>query len=123
MTATLTRTFSLLMSTTHHALYASITSITIHPVAPTLTKRLPAHKLTPQTGSAHATLVGYYLTGAGRDAITPHIPAGANTEDVTLEARQLSKRGGGLTCTLRDGMAYVIGRGWRYGSGTLEVFE
>ncbi|GMK59738.1 hypothetical protein CspeluHIS016_0803440 [Cutaneotrichosporon spelunceum] len=72
----------------------------------------------PVTGSAWAILTGFYLAGSGRDSA-----AALLTGDVgaaTIDAHQLSSRGGALTCTMRRGRAYITGRGWRTAHGTLE---
>jgi hypothetical protein len=68
-------------------------------------------------------LTGFYLNGGGAASVQEIIPQGANVLDVTLEARQLSPRGGGMSCQLRDGRAWLVGQAWRVGCGELEVFE
>lgn len=78
------------------------------------------NKAHAQTGSAWAILTGYYLGGAGRDSATALLPEGTDVSKATLDAHQLSARGGALTCTLRDGRAYIVGRGWRTANGYLE---
>ncbi|BEJ12356.1 hypothetical protein CspHIS471_0208160 [Cutaneotrichosporon sp. HIS471] len=71
----------------------------------------------PVTGAAHAALTAYYLgDGSGKPSIKA-VKEGA-TE---LDARQLSKRGGGMTCELVDGRAQLTGLGWRTAKGELEV--
>ncbi|BEJ10582.1 hypothetical protein CspHIS471_0100040 [Cutaneotrichosporon sp. HIS471] len=74
----------------------------------------------PVTGSAWAILTGFYLGGFGRDSVAALLPPGTDVAKATIDAHQLSARGGALTCTLRDGRAYITGRGWRTAHGTLE---
>ncbi len=60
----------------------------------------------PVTGSAHCTLVPYWADRLGR---------------AQLAARQLSPRGGELTCELRGDRVGVAGRAVEYLSGTIDV--
>lgn len=60
----------------------------------------------PVTGSAHCTLTPYWAQRLGRD---------------TLRARQVSARGGDLTCTLRGDRVELAGRAVRYLEGTIEI--
>ncbi|TXT10564.1 hypothetical protein VHUM_02069 [Vanrija humicola] len=76
----------------------------------------------PVTGSAWATLTGYYLTGLGREDAQRAV-GDRRLEDVPIDAHQLSKRGGGMTCRLVDGRAHLVGRGWRTHRGELEVLS
>ncbi|CAK9781930.1 Diaminopimelate epimerase-like protein [Cutaneotrichosporon oleaginosum] len=68
----------------------------------------------PVTGSAHATLAEYYLLGHGRGFLN-----GADPKSVTLDARQVSKRGGGLKVSLEDGRVKVVGKTWIWGEGEM----
>ncbi|GMK55140.1 hypothetical protein CspeluHIS016_0201960 [Cutaneotrichosporon spelunceum] len=71
----------------------------------------------PVTGAAHAALTQFYLgNGEGRASVQA-VKEGA-TE---LDARQLSKRGGAMTCELVDGRAQLTGLGWLTAKGELEV--
>ena len=58
------------------------------------------------TGSAHAQIVPYWAQRLGRN---------------TLEARQLSKRGGGLTCTLRGDRVTLSAPARLYMSGEIDI--
>ena len=71
-----------------------------------------------QTGSAWAVLTGYYLQpdGMGHE----FVKRAGGDENSVLDARQLSERGGALTSHLENGRAKLVGRGWRWGSGTLD---
>lgn len=72
-----------------------------------------------QTGSAWATMAGYYLSGPGTASVTEtcgRMPA-------VMDAQQLSARGGSMSVRLVDGRAMLVGRGWRTAFGTLESFE
>ena len=60
----------------------------------------------PVTGSAHCTLVPYWAARLGRHR---------------LVARQVSRRGGELTCELRGSRVGVAGRAVEYLSGTIDV--
>lgn len=60
----------------------------------------------PATGSAHTTLVPYWYKKSGK------------TEFV---ARQISPRGGDLTCLLNGERTFISGRAVTYLSGTIEV--
>jgi PhzF family phenazine biosynthesis protein len=60
----------------------------------------------PVTGSSHCTLTPYWAERLGK------------TE---LEARQLSRRGGALRCTLRDDRVSIAGRVALYLQGQIEV--
>ncbi len=73
-----------------------------------------------QTGSAWAVLTGFYLGGLGADSAAALLSPGTDVTKATVDAHQLSARGGALTCTLREGRAYITGRGWRTAYGTLE---
>jgi predicted PhzF superfamily epimerase YddE/YHI9 len=72
----------------------------------------PSLNLTPQTGSAHAVLTEYYFKGPGRARIG---------DATTLDAYQVSARGGHLTCEIVDGKAKIVGRAWLTASGVLEL--
>jgi len=61
----------------------------------------------PVTGSSHCTLVPYWAARLGK------------TE---LEARQISPRGGALTCTLRGERVGIAGRAVLYLEGQIEVY-
>ncbi len=60
----------------------------------------------PVTGSAHCTLTPYWAARLGK---------------TKLEARQLSKRGGALTCTLKGDRVSLAGRAVLYLEGTITV--
>ncbi|MEX2650756.1 MAG: PhzF family phenazine biosynthesis protein [Alphaproteobacteria bacterium] len=60
----------------------------------------------PVTGSAHCTLTPYWAKRLGK---------------TTLEARQVSARGGRLTCTLKGDRVAIAGRAITYMTGTIEV--
>ncbi len=60
----------------------------------------------PVTGSAHCTLVPYWAKRLGK---------------VALEARQLSRRGGALQCTLNGDRVSIAGRAVVYLEGQIEV--
>jgi len=60
----------------------------------------------PVTGSAHCTLTPYWAARLGK---------------TRLEARQLSKRGGALTCTLAGDRVILAGRAVLYLEGTITV--
>lgn len=68
-------------------------------------------------------LTGYYLSGVGAGSVEALVPEGTDVTKIELDAHQFSPRGGALTCSLRDGRAYIVGRGWRTGWGQLESFE
>ncbi|KAL1406199.1 hypothetical protein Q8F55_007888 [Vanrija albida] len=77
----------------------------------------------PVTGSAHTALLHYYLrTGAAaaRVAAAAGVDA-ADVEGVVLDAAQESARGGHIRASIVDGRASLIGKGWRWGFGELEV--
>ncbi|RSH86022.1 uncharacterized protein EHS24_004221 [Apiotrichum porosum] len=86
----------------------------------------PAHGVDedPVTGAVWAVLTGYYLSGPASADAQALLPRGHPVADATLDAHQLSKRGGQLTCTLTgEGRAKVVGKTWRTGKGFLEVFD
>jgi len=60
----------------------------------------------PVTGAAHCTLVPYWTQRLGKK---------------TFEARQISKRGGKLTCTLDDDRVIMAGRAVLYLEGTIAI--
>jgi PhzF family phenazine biosynthesis protein len=60
----------------------------------------------PVTGSAHCTLIPYWADRLGK---------------TRLQARQLSKRGGALTCALRGDRVTIAGRAALYLTGTIEI--
>jgi PhzF family phenazine biosynthesis protein len=60
----------------------------------------------PVTGSSHCTLTPYWAERLGK---------------TDLEARQLSRRGGALRCTLRDDRVSIAGRVALYLQGQIEV--
>lgn len=60
----------------------------------------------PVTGSAHCTLIPYWAERLGRSR---------------LEARQLSRRGGALSCGLRDDRVTIAGRAALYLTGTIAI--
>ena len=70
---------------------------------------LPRHRAcrkSPVTGSSHTTLAPYWAKRLGK------------TE---LEARQISRRGGALRCTLNGDRVSIAGRAVLYLEGTIEV--
>jgi predicted PhzF superfamily epimerase YddE/YHI9 len=60
----------------------------------------------PATGSSHCTLIPYWAGRLGKNR---------------LEARQLSRRGGALSCTLNGDRVTIAGRGLPYLEGTITV--
>lgn len=68
----------------------------------------PAHGVPedPVTGSAHCTLIPYWVERLGKSR---------------LEARQLSRRGGRLTCGLRGDRVTIGGRAVLYLEGTITI--
>lgn len=60
----------------------------------------------PVTGSAHCTLIPYWAERLGKSR---------------LEARQLSRRGGRLSCTLRGNRVTIAGRAVLYLEGTITI--
>ncbi|HLY46913.1 MAG TPA: PhzF family phenazine biosynthesis protein [Stellaceae bacterium] len=60
----------------------------------------------PVTGSAHCTLIPYWAERLGK---------------LRLEARQLSRRGGALSCTLDGERVRIAGRAALYLEGTIKV--
>jgi len=60
----------------------------------------------PVTGSAHCTLIPYWAERLGRSR---------------LEARQLSRRGGALTCELRGDRVTIAGRAALYLTGSISL--
>jgi len=60
----------------------------------------------PATGSSHCTLTPYWAERLGK---------------MTLEARQLSRRGGALRCTLNGDRVSIAGRAVLYLKGQIEV--
>jgi len=60
----------------------------------------------PVTGSAHCTLIPYWAERLGRSR---------------LEARQLSRRGGALTCELRGDRVTIAGRADLYLTGSISL--
>ncbi|TXT08663.1 hypothetical protein VHUM_02791 [Vanrija humicola] len=88
---------------------------------PRLLSRVPL--TTPQTGSAHTALIHYYLRTAdasARVAALAGVPQ-ADVEKVVLDAAQVSPRGGEIRAQIVDGRASLVGKGWRWGFGQLEV--
>ncbi|BEJ18008.1 hypothetical protein CspHIS471_0702850 [Cutaneotrichosporon sp. HIS471] len=84
------------------------------------------------TGSAHSVLTGYYLSteGGGRNAIEALMRDPNEDGDVDcskpstviLDGKQLSPRGGSIRCSLVNGRAWLVGKAYVMGSGTLTVF-
>ncbi len=60
----------------------------------------------PVTGSAHCTLIPYWAAWLGK---------------TRLEARQLSRRGGSLSCELRGDRVTIAGRALLYLTGIIEI--
>jgi PhzF family phenazine biosynthesis protein len=60
----------------------------------------------PVTGSAHCTLIPYWAERLGK---------------TRMDARQLSKRGGALSCALRGDRVTIAGRAALYLRGTIEI--
>jgi PhzF family phenazine biosynthesis protein len=60
----------------------------------------------PVTGSAHCTLIPYWAKRLGK---------------TRLEARQLSRRGGALSCALRGDRVTIAGRAALYLTGTISI--
>ena len=58
----------------------------------------------PVTGSAHCSLVPYWADQLG---------------STTFKARQISTRGGDLSCELRNGRVFMTGRGITFMRGTV----
>lgn len=50
-------------------------------------------------------------------------PVVAKASTATLDAVQLSRRGGAMRCSLVDGRAKLVGRAIRTGGGQLAVFD
>jgi predicted PhzF superfamily epimerase YddE/YHI9 len=60
----------------------------------------------PVTGSAHCTLIPYWSQRLGKSE---------------LQARQISKRGGELSCRLMDERVGIAGRAVTYSRGELQI--
>jgi len=60
----------------------------------------------PVTGSSHCALIPYWAARLGK---------------ARLEARQLSRRGGSLSCALRGDRVTIAGRATLYLTGTIEI--
>lgn len=60
----------------------------------------------PVTGSAHCSLIPYWAERLGK---------------TRLQARQLSRRGGSLSCTLRGDRVRIAGRAILYLTGTIDI--
>ncbi|KAL7423761.1 hypothetical protein Q5752_001344 [Cryptotrichosporon argae] len=69
----------------------------------------------PVTGAAHAALAPYYASRAS-------LPSSVATP-LVIDALQVSARGGGMTVSLVDGRARLVGRVWETARGTLSSFE
>lgn len=67
-------------------------------------------------------LTGYYLDGPGTPILKGYLPEGTDVSKVTLDAFQVSQRGGRMTCRLQNGRAKLVGRAWRTAYGELERF-
>jgi hypothetical protein len=48
---------------------------------------------------------------------------GAKAESVTLDAKQVSKRGGAMKVSLEGGRVKVVGRTWIWGEGEMTALE
>jgi predicted PhzF superfamily epimerase YddE/YHI9 len=60
----------------------------------------------PVTGSSHCTLTPYWVERLGK---------------ARLETRQISRRGGALSCTLKGDRVTIAGRATLYMTGTIEI--
>ncbi|WVQ85637.1 hypothetical protein IAT38_007803 [Cryptococcus sp. DSM 104549] len=74
----------------------------------------------PVTGSAHASLTGYYLASSLTSKILPQ-KFQAKPLETVINGLQLSARGGQLTCSWDDGKANIVGKAWEFGKGELTV--
>ncbi|TXT13238.1 hypothetical protein VHUM_00605 [Vanrija humicola] len=76
----------------------------------------------PVTGAAHTVLGPYYLTGLGAPNASAHVPAG-DLARATIDAHQVSPRGGGMRVSLAaDGTrVYLNGRAARWADGALHA--
>ncbi|WWC86066.1 uncharacterized protein L201_000937 [Kwoniella dendrophila CBS 6074] len=71
------------------------------------------------TGSAHAYLTTYYLQSKARRFIPEHLQQ-KDPREITIEATQLSERGGGMNCILGDNNTVrLIGKVREFGKGQL----
>jgi hypothetical protein len=68
-------------------------------------------------------LTGYYLNGEGLETTHKVIGPSVDPTKVILDASQLIARGGAMTIDLHQDKAQLVGSGFRYGYGTLEVFD
>ncbi|TXT08950.1 hypothetical protein VHUM_02424 [Vanrija humicola] len=73
----------------------------------------------PVCGSGHSAITAHYLLGPSSVRVGELVsdPAAA-----TLDAKQLSARGGALKTSLAGKNVRLVGRAWRTGKGELEVF-
>ncbi|KAL1410596.1 hypothetical protein Q8F55_004613 [Vanrija albida] len=73
----------------------------------------------PVTGAAHTALIPYFLDGPATERVRALLPPGADPRAATLDAHQLSLRGGAIEGSIVDGRAKLVGRAWRWGKGEL----
>lgn len=76
-----------------------------------------------QTGSAHTALIHYFLRTPDASARVAALAgvSQASVESVVIDAAQVSPRGGEIRAQIVDGRTSLVGKGWRWGYGQLEV--
>ena len=76
-----------------------------------------------QTGSAHAYLTAYYLLTSASSSIPRYLVPG-DIQDLVLDAKQVSARGGALECKLaeEEGIVAITGTACEMAKGTLSVW-
>ncbi|KAL1411494.1 hypothetical protein Q8F55_002455 [Vanrija albida] len=72
----------------------------------------------PVCGSGHSAITAHYLLGPAAARVGTLVPDAAGA---TLDAKQLSERGGALRTSLDGKSVRLVGRAWRTGKGELEV--
>ncbi|WWC58412.1 uncharacterized protein I303_100952 [Kwoniella dejecticola CBS 10117] len=70
------------------------------------------------TGSAHTYLTNYYLSSPATRFLPEHLK-GKDPKSLRIQATQLSERGGGMSCTLGQGVVKLRGRVREFGRGVL----
>jgi predicted PhzF superfamily epimerase YddE/YHI9 len=75
--------------------------------------------LNPQTGSAHATLTGYYSTHPSPLSRLPASVQKNAASNFVINAQQLSQRGGGMKTRYEDGRAIITAKATEWARGSL----
>lgn len=73
-----------------------------------------------QTGSAHSALAEYYLLGHAAPQVKELVD---DPKSATLDAQQVSARGGAMKVSVVDGRIRAVGKVWLWAEGAIVASE